>query len=118
MGEGAFQALPPKSQQAKAARPADAPPIAIHRVARDQVLLPIPSSTIRFGDVAAHAHSFEIHKRLIAVIALVADDLFDAVAVGPHGLDLFGRFNQGLATGRRVSLVVVLHGHADDRARF
>jgi hypothetical protein len=41
---------------------------------------------------------------------------YASVAVGPHGLDLFGRFNQRLDARRGVALVSVLHGHADDRA--
>jgi hypothetical protein len=39
------------------------------------------------------------------VISLVAHHLLKAVAVGAHGLDLLGGFNQCLAVGRRVSLV-------------
>ena len=38
------------------------------------------------------------------------------LAVGPHRLDLLGRFNQRLDAGRRVAFVRVLHGHTDDRA--
>jgi hypothetical protein len=90
--------------------------IAVDRVARGRVLLPVPWSPIRFGDVAADAHRLEIDERLIAVIALVADDFFDALAVGPHGLDLLGGFNQRFATGRRIAVVGVLHGQADDRS--
>jgi hypothetical protein len=57
------------------------------------VLLPVPSPPIRFGDVTADANGFEIEERLIAVIALVVDDFFDALAIGPHRLHLFGRFD-------------------------
>jgi len=67
-----------------------------------------PSSSvvpIGLGDVAAHANRFEIDERLIAVIALVADDFFDAAAVGPHRLDLLGRFDQRLDACRRVPVV-------------
>jgi hypothetical protein len=52
------------------------------------------------------------------VIALVADDFFDTVSVGLYRLDLLGRFNQCLAARRRVSLIGILHGDADDRARL
>lgn len=105
-----------KPEQALTARAADAPTIAIHGGACDRVLLPLPSSAIRFGDVAAHAHGFEIHERLVAVIPLLAHDLFDAVAVGPDCFDLLGGFNQRFDACRGVSVVGVLHRHADDRA--
>jgi len=82
------------------------------------MVLPVPSSAIGFRDVAADAHGFEIDERLIAVIALVADDFFDTVSVGLYRLDLLGRFNQCLAARRRVSLIGILHGDADDRARL
>jgi hypothetical protein len=39
----------------------------------------------------------QIDERLIAVIALVADDFFDTVSVGELSLDLLGHFNQCLA---------------------
>jgi len=47
------------------------------------------------------------------VIALVADDLLETVAVWPHGLDLFGRFNQ---RSMLVTVIGVLHGDTNDRA--
>ena len=59
MGKGTLQACTAEPQQTQAPRPADTPTIAIHRVARRRVLFPIPSSPIRFGDVAAHAHGFK-----------------------------------------------------------
>jgi len=64
---------------------ANATTIAIDRVARFGVLLPVSSSPIGFRYVATETDGFEINQRLIAVIALVADDLFDALAVWPHG---------------------------------
>jgi hypothetical protein len=82
------------------------PTIAVHRSARLGMVLPVPSSAIGFRDVAADAHGFEIDERLIAVIALVADDFFDTVSVGLYRLDLLGRFNQCLAARRCVSLIV------------
>jgi hypothetical protein len=48
----------------------------------------------------------------------VADDLFEAVTIGPHRLDLLGRFNQRLDARLRVTVVSILHGHADDRGSF
>jgi hypothetical protein len=67
--------------------------------------IPVSSSAIGFRDVAADAHGFEIDERLIAVIALVANDFFDTVSVGLYRLDLLGRFNQCLVARRRVSLI-------------
>src|SRR6188768_3751296 len=100
MSKGPFQALTAEPQQAQAPRAANAPTIAVHRVASRRVLLPVPSATIRFGDVAADADGFEVDQRLIAVIALVAHHLFEAIAIGSHRLDLLGRFNQRLDAGR------------------
>ena len=77
MGEGAFQSLAAQPQQALAARAANASTIAVDRVACLGILLPVASAAIGFGDVTADADRFEIDERLIAVIALVADDLFD-----------------------------------------
>jgi hypothetical protein len=71
---------------------------------------------IGFGDVAAHTDCFEIDERLIAVIALLADDIFDADAIGLHGLDLLGGFDQRLDARLRVALVRALDSHPDDRA--
>src|SRR6267142_3932863 len=88
MGKGSFHALPATSQQPLAARATDASTIAVDGVAGRRVLLPIASPTIGFRDVAAHAYRLEIDERLVTVIALVADDFFDAVAVGLHRFDL------------------------------
>src|SRR5688572_10054929 len=99
MGEGSFQSLTAEAQQAQAPRTVNAPAIAVHGVTGLGVLLPVPSATIGFGDVTADAHGFEVHERLIAVIALVAYHLVDAVAIGSHRLDLLGRFNQRLDAG-------------------
>src|SRR5262245_53257498 len=60
------------------------------------MLLPVASPPIGLGDVTADTDRFEVDERLITVVALVADDLFDAVPVGQHRLDLLGRFNQCL----------------------
>ena len=113
MREGSFQALAAESEQALAACATTTSTIAIDRVVRRRVLRPVPSSPIGLGDVAAHAHRFEIDERLIAVIALVTDDLLDAVAIGPHGLDPLGCVNQRLDARRGVSLVGVLAHKAE-----
>src|ERR1043165_7153092 len=84
MREGPFQAFSSEPQQPLAACAANATTIAIHRLARGGVLLPVPSPAIRFRDVSAQPHGFEIHERLVAVIALVTDDLLKTVAVGAH----------------------------------
>jgi len=55
-------------------------------------------------------------ERLIAVIPLVADHLLQAVARGPHDLNLLGRLDQRLDARLRVAVIGVLHGHPDDRA--
>src|SRR5262245_7645168 len=116
MGKRPFESLATEPQQAHASWAANAPTIAVHRVARLRVLLPVPSAAIRFGDVAADPHGFEIYKRLIAVIALVADHLLDSLAVRLDRLDLLSGFNQGLNAGGGVAVVRILHRHADDRA--
>ena len=64
--------------------------ITIDRLARLGILRPIPAATIRFRDVTADADGFEIDQRVVAVIALVADHLFETVPPGQHRLDLFG----------------------------
>lgn len=55
MREGPFQALAAEPQQPLAARAANATTIAIDRLARVGILLPVPSPTIGFRDVAAHS---------------------------------------------------------------
>jgi len=50
------------------------------------------------------------------VVALVGNDLFDALAIGHHGLDLFGGLNQRLDACGGISLIRPLHGHRHDRA--
>ena len=52
------------------------------------------------------------------MIALVADHLLETVPIGQHRLDLFGGRNQRRSTGRRISFIGVLHGHANDSARL
>ena len=81
--ERPFEALAAEPQQAQAPRRANPPTIPVHRVAGLGVLRPVPSAAIGLGDVTADADRFEIHERLIAVIPLVADDLFDPLAIRP-----------------------------------
>ena len=101
MRKRSFQPFAAQPEEPLTARAANAPSIAVHSVACVGVLLPIPSSPIGFGDIAAHAHGLEIYERVIAVIALVGDDLLEAIGVGPHRLDLLGGVNQRLDAGRR-----------------
>src|SRR5262245_21191111 len=105
MSEGPFQAIAAEAPQPQAPRTANAPTIAVHRVTRLGVLLPVPSAAIRLRDITADAHGFEVQERLIAVITLVPDNRFDALAVRPHCLDLLGRFNQRLHARGRVPII-------------
>ena len=76
MGEGAFDLLAPLTHQAPAASGAnpatisDTPRLGLGR------LRPIASSAIGLRDVGPDAHGVEVDHRLIAVIALVRNDLF------------------------------------------
>lgn len=92
--------------------------LAIHRGTCLRLLLPVASPAIRFRDIAPHTYGFEIDERLTAVIPLVTDDLFQAVAVGPHGFDLVGRGDQRFDARLPVAGIRVLHGHPDDSARL
>lgn len=59
----AFPPLAPEPQQPSAAWAANALSIAIHRVPRLGVLLRVPPTTIRFGDLTAQAHRLEVDQR-------------------------------------------------------
>src|SRR4029453_13929288 len=118
MREGAFQTFTAEAQQALAASAANAPAIAIDRVARLGVLRPIPAAPIRLREVGADAPGLELDERVVAVIALVADHLLETVPLGQHRLDLFGGLNQRLSTGRRIPFIGILDGHAHDGTRF
>jgi hypothetical protein len=48
------------------------------------------------------------------VIALVADDFGETVAVVADRLDLLSGFNQRRDAGRGVDFVSILHGYTDD----
>jgi hypothetical protein len=63
---------------------ANATTIAIHGIARFGVPLPSPAAPIGFRDVVTETNGFEIDKRLIAVIALISDDVLETVTVRPH----------------------------------
>jgi hypothetical protein len=104
MGEGPFQALAPQPQQAQAARAANATTIPVDRATRVAVVLPVSASPIGFRGAASETDGFKVDERLIAVIALVADDFLEAVAIGLHGLDLLGRLNQRLDARLRVAV--------------
>jgi hypothetical protein len=84
----------------QASRRADADQLS-HQQA--EMLVPLASSAIRFRNVTADADRVEIHHHLIAVIALVADDLLHTLAVWRHRLDLFGGFDQRLDARRRIA---------------
>ena len=122
VSERAFKSLTAEPQQTLAARATDASTIAVHGVAGVGVLLPFASSAIGFGDIAADADGLEIYKRLIAVVALVGDDLLDhrhrVIGHGGDCLELLSRFGQRLLDGRRVALVGALHRDRDDGARL
>jgi hypothetical protein len=91
MGKGTLESLTTEAQQLLAAWATDASPIPVIGIAGVAVFPPVPSSAIRFGDIVPDAHGFEIHERLVAVIALVADNLLNVIAIGPHGLDVLRR---------------------------
>jgi hypothetical protein len=50
------------------------------------------------------------------VEALIGNDLFDALAIGHHGLDLFGGLNQRLDACGGIALIRPLHCHRYNRA--
>jgi hypothetical protein len=95
-----------------APRTANAPAVAIDGVTRFGVALAVTTPAIRLRDVTPHADRFEIHHHLVAVIALVADDFFDALALGHDGLHLFGGLDQRFDARRGVALIRSLHRDA------
>src|SRR3954452_16346590 len=76
MREGPFDALAPLPHQAASAGATHATSIAIYRRLSLGRLRPIASSPIRLRDVGPHPHGVEVDHRLIAVIPLVRNDLF------------------------------------------
>jgi hypothetical protein len=83
-----------QSQQTFPPRVANAPAVAIDGVTVVAMIRPVATATIGFRDVTAHADRCEIHHHLVAVIALVAHDFFDTLALAHHGLHLFGGLDQ------------------------
>src|SRR5436190_23354391 len=98
MRKRSFQSFPSLPQQALPPRTANAPAIAIDGIASLEVVLPLAPPAIGFRDVTAHADRFQIHERLITVIALIRHDLVNAVAVRHHRFYLLGSGDQGLDT--------------------
>src|SRR6202045_1928900 len=76
MRERAFDSLAALPHQSPPAWPAHAPTIAINGRLRLWLFRPVASPSVRLGDVGPDADSLEVHHRLIAVVPLVADDLF------------------------------------------
>ena len=116
MRKRSLQSFASLAKQPFASLSPNAPTVAIDRVASLGVLLPMAPSAIGFRDVTPQAHRFEIHERLIAVIALVPDDLFETIAIGHDHLNLLGRIDQGLSARGRVALIRVLHRDRHNRA--
>jgi hypothetical protein len=87
MGKRSFEEFSPPTEQALAARTANPPAVTIDSVARLGVILPLSAPAIGLRDVAAHAHRFEVHERLVAMVPLVCNDLFRPVAVRDDRLD-------------------------------
>src|SRR5918999_161374 len=71
-----FQKLSALAHQALATRTANPSAVSIHCVARLSIVLPVAPPAIGLRDVAAQAHRFERHQRLVAVIPLSATSSF------------------------------------------
>ena len=118
MGVRALQPFAALSQQAFPSGTPNPTPVAMHSRARQRLALPAASPAIRLRHVAAKPEVGQRDHRLVAVVALVADDLGDTATGRQHRFDLLGRGHQRLDHGRRVARVGVLDGHADDRVRL
>jgi len=105
MGKRPFQPFAALPEQPFASRAANPSTIPVDGIASLGMVLPIAPPAIGFRDVAAHADRFEIDQLLITVIALVGDDLVEALALGHHGLDPFSGFNQRLDARGGVALI-------------
>src|SRR5436309_189294 len=99
MREGAFDPLAALPHQAAPAWPAQAPTIAIDGRPRVRFFRPMASPSVRLGNVGADADGLEVDHRLIAVISLVADDLFKGLRLVDVRLRIFN-----LVRSRRRSL--------------
>ena len=104
MGEGTFDALAALAHQSASASSTNPSAIAID--VRLRLLRPVASTSVRLGNVRPDAHSLEVHHRLIAVIALVADDLFKWLRLLDGELrvfDLLGGGDRGFAGSEKSS---------------
>ena len=87
MREGAFDPLAALTHQApSASAPRIRRRLPIHRRLGLGRLRPVASSAIGLRDVGPDAHGVEVDHRLIAVIALVGDDLFQRLRLVDVGL--------------------------------
>jgi len=122
MGVRPLQAFAAASLQPTAAGPAYPPAVRIDRVARRRLAAPVTRPAIWFRDVCPQVECRQIHQHLIAVVALVGDDLVDhrGVAPGGHGdgLEVLRSGGHCLRDRRGVALVGPLHRNPDDRARL
>ena len=80
------------------------------------------SAAIRFRDVAPQVEGRQIRKHLVTVGPLVRHDLVDhpRVVIGHagHGLEGLGCGRERLRDRRRIALMGLLNGHADEGSRF
>ena len=76
MREGAFDALAALAHQSASASSANPSSIAIHWRLRFRFLRPVASAPIRLGHIRPDADGVEVDHRLITVVPLVGDDLF------------------------------------------
>src|ERR1019366_7542038 len=102
-----------------AARTTNPATIGVHRGLGLGLLRPIAATAVRLHDVRPDAYGLQVDHRLIAVIALVGDDLFQRLGCLHLGLRVFdlirggdGRFDDR----RRIALVGALQGDGDNRA--
>src|SRR5580700_7029692 len=77
MREGAFDVLPASTHQPASPCATNPPTIAIHRRLGLRLVRPVASTPVGLGDVGPDARRVEVDHGLIAVIPLVADDLFE-----------------------------------------
>ena len=119
MREGAFDPLAALAHQSASAWSANPPAIAIHWRLRVGRVRPVASTPVGLRHVGPNADRVEVHHRLIAVIALVADDLFQRLRffhVGLRVFDLVRRGNRRFDDRRRVAFVSPLQRDRDNRA--
>src|SRR5207244_12698415 len=77
MPERPFDPFAALAHQASAASSPNPATIAIHRRLGLGLLRPIATPSLRLRHIRPDADSVELHHRLIAVIPLVGDDLFE-----------------------------------------